>query len=85
MGNFGTMAVRFTIEFCKNQLDKYTEAEAAVLRSQSYSIGGRALTRANLSDIRAGIEYWAAKLSDAEAATKSGRYGIRTIRVIPHG
>ena len=33
-------------------------AEAAVLAGQSYEIGDRKLQRANLAEIRAGVEYW---------------------------
>ncbi len=79
------MAVRFSVAFCKEQLEKYTAAEAAVLRSQSYAIGGRNLTRANLSDIRAGIEYWAAKLADAESVANGACNGVRSLRAVPHG
>jgi hypothetical protein len=33
----------------------YVEAEAAVLRNQSYEMDGRKLVRANLADIRKGL------------------------------
>lgn len=40
------------------KLTEYLDAETAVLSGQSYSIGGRSLTRANLREIREGILYW---------------------------
>ncbi len=41
----------------KNErLKRYVEAEIAVLSGQSYTIGGRTLTRANLSEIRKAID-----------------------------
>jgi hypothetical protein len=40
----------------EERLARYLEAEAAVLRNQSYEMpDGRSVTRANLRDIRAGI------------------------------
>lgn len=36
----------------------WIKAELEVTTHQSYSIGSRSLTRANLSEIRATIEYW---------------------------
>lgn len=47
-----------TKEQAQAQLDKYLEAEAAVLASQSYEIAGRKLTRADLQWIQAGIKTW---------------------------
>jgi hypothetical protein len=47
------------------QLAAYLAAETAVLLGQSYTIAGRSLTRANLKDIREGIEYWSAKAASA--------------------
>jgi hypothetical protein len=39
-------------------LDAYILAERKVLAGQSYSIGDRALTRADLREIRDGIIFW---------------------------
>jgi len=40
------------------QLQKYLDAETAVLAGQSYEIGGRKLTRADLEFIQKGTEIW---------------------------
>lgn len=40
------------------RLAVYLTAEEKVLGGQSYSIAGRQMTRANLKEIRDGIEYW---------------------------
>lgn len=40
------------IERAKERLNAYYEAEKAVLSSQSYSVSGKMLTRADLSEIR---------------------------------
>lgn len=71
----------FDKDICKERLFLYLEAEAAVLRSQAYSIGGRTLTRANLSEIRDGIRTWNERLK----AAVNGSGGVVCRRVIPHG
>lgn len=40
------------------RLDAYLAAELAVLSGQEYEIAGRRLKRADLREIRAGIEQW---------------------------
>lgn len=54
------------------QLDAYMDAETAALNNQSYSIGGRTLTRANLKDIREGIQYWNAMVKELAAENNTG-------------
>lgn len=71
-----------TIETAKKHLDMWLDAEAAVATGQSYSIGSRSLTRANLSEIRNTITYWNNKVAELENASKNkGRN--RIIRVVP--
>lgn len=65
------MAV-FTKELCKKKLNTWLEAEEAVATGQSYQIGNRMLTRADLKQIREQMEYWAGKLAQAEAEEKNG-------------
>lgn len=50
----------------------YIAAEKAVLNSQSYSIAGRALTRANLPEIRAGRKEWEAVVRSENAGSQGG-------------
>ncbi|MBR8701449.1 MULTISPECIES: hypothetical protein [unclassified Fusobacterium] len=40
-----------TIEMCDRYIKLYLEAEEEILKSQSYTIDGQTLTRANLNDI----------------------------------
>lgn len=42
----------------ETQLTAYLAAETAVLSGQEYSIGSRRLKRADLAEIREGINYW---------------------------
>lgn len=53
------MAV-FSKELCSKKLNTWLAAEEAVATGQSYQIGTRMLTRADLKQIRAQMEYWAA-------------------------
>ena len=39
-------------------LDQWIAADLAVATVQSYTIGGRSLTRANAAEIRKNIDYW---------------------------
>lgn len=75
--------IRLSVATCRAKLDEYLTAESKVLNSQSYSIGGRTLTHANLSEIQKGIELWASRLDAAERA-EAGRGGVRMFTPIVH-
>ena len=60
------MAV-FTKEICQKKLNTWLAAEEAIATGQSYQIGSRMLTRADLKQVREEMEYWAGKLAEAEA------------------
>lgn len=47
-------------------------AEQAIATGQSYQIENRALTRADLKQVREELEYWAGKLAEAEAEEQHG-------------
>ncbi|WP_298023685.1 DUF6148 family protein [uncultured Dysosmobacter sp.] len=65
------MAV-FSKKLCETKLQIWLDAEEAVATGQSYQIGTRMLTRADLKQIREEMEYWAGKLAEAEAEEASG-------------
>ena len=65
------MAV-FSKELCQQKLKTWLAAEESIATGQSYQIGNRTLTRANLKQVREQMEYWAAKLAEAEKEEKSG-------------
>lgn len=50
--------VGITLELADARLTEYLTAERRVLENQAYEIEGRKLTRANLAEIRQGIDYW---------------------------
>ncbi|HJA66973.1 hypothetical protein B5F07_18335 [Lachnoclostridium sp. An169] len=69
-------------ETAQKHLDAWLEAEMAITTGQSYTIGSRVLTRANLTEVRNAITYWEDKVKKIENIEKNGgRNKIR--RVVP--
>lgn len=69
----------FTAAECLEQLTAWTAASLAVANNQSYSIKDRSLTRANASEIREQIKFWANELAKAQRAASGRsrtRYGV---------
>ena len=64
------MAV-FTKEMCQKKLNTWLAAEEAVATGQSYQIGSRMLTRADLASVRKQIDYWNNKVEQAEAVEQN--------------
>ena len=75
------MAV-FSKRICEQKVKTWLEAEEAIATGQSYQIGTRMLTRADLKYVREELEYWAGKLAEAEAEEQCGGR-IRAYRFIP--
>ena len=64
------MAV-FTKEVCQKKLNTWLAAEEAIATGQSYQIGSRMLTRADLASVRKQIDYWNNKVEQAEAVEQN--------------
>lgn len=62
----------FSAKICQEKLNTWLAAEESIATGQSYQIGTRMLTRADLDDVRKEMEYWAGKLAEAEAQEKNG-------------
>ncbi|MDQ0153416.1 hypothetical protein J2S20_002136 [Moryella indoligenes] len=60
----------FSKELCQKKLNTWLKAEEKIATGQHYQIGTRMLTRADLREVRKEIEYWAARLNEAESAEK---------------
>lgn len=71
-----------TLKIAKKHLNAWLEAELAVTTNQSYTIGSRSLTRADLSDIREQIVFWESKVAQLENQQKRGGRN-RIIRIVP--
>jgi hypothetical protein len=69
-----------TLSQAEDQLTAWLSASSAVAQGQAYSIGSRALTRANAREIRENIEFWDSKVR--RLADGSGG-GIRVRGITP--
>ena len=69
----------FTVEQCQAHLDAWLEADLAVSKGQSYTIGKRVLTRVNATEIAKNIRIWEDRLQQAKRKSS----GPRTIQIIP--
>jgi hypothetical protein len=61
-----------TLQIAQQRLTQYLDAEAAVLGGQEYRIADRSLKRADLAEIRKGIDYWSEKVENLSIGTASG-------------
>lgn len=76
------MANGISLEIAKKHLDAWLTAELEVTTHQSYTIGSRSLTKANLSEIRKQIEYWRNQVAWLENIEKRGGRN-RVFRAVP--
>jgi hypothetical protein len=70
-----------TLATAQAHLDTWLAAETQVAGGQSVAFDGRALTRANLSEIRQQIDYWSRHV---QRLTRGGA-GVSVQRLIVHG
>ena len=76
-------SIKTRLELYKTRLDLYIKAEAAILEgAQSYTIGSRHLTRADLAEIRKNITALESGIDELELAL-SGGGRRKSIRIIP--
>lgn len=76
------MANGISLEIAKKHLDAWLTAELEVTTHQSYTIGSRSLTKANLAEIRKQIEYWNDQVARLENIEKRGGRS-RVFRAVP--
>lgn len=67
-----------TQKVAEEHLQVWLEAELALASHQSYKIGTRMLTKADLGEVRQTIKYWEAK---ANQCSRTGRN--RMMRAVP--
>lgn len=70
----------WTLADAQRHLDLWLEADAAVATGQSYKIGTRSLTRANVDEIENRIKFWRKEVSRLEAGRSPG---ARVFRGVP--
>lgn len=71
-----------TLAIAKKHLEAWLMAELEVTTHQSYTIGSRSLTKANLSEIRKQVEFWQNQVVRLENIEKRGGRN-RVYRVVP--
>jgi hypothetical protein len=59
-----------TLTQAESQLTQWLACLDAISTSQTYSIAGRSMSRANLSDVHEQIEYWDRKVKRLSASGK---------------
>jgi hypothetical protein len=67
-----------TLTQAESQLTLWLAASAAVATSQSYTIAGRSLTRADAATIQAQIDYWNGMVQKLTAQAASSPFTGRT-------
>ena len=68
------------VEIKKNRLKLYYEAEEKVLNSQSYTLGSKTLTRADLTSIQSMIKKLEGEIASLEQYGTTKR---RSVRIVP--
>ena len=68
-----------TIEEARENLTMWLDAERAISTGQSYKIGTRSLSRADLSMVASRIALWRTELEKLE----NGPQGLRVVRAVP--
>lgn len=71
-----------TLKEAQQHLEMWLNAESEIATSQSYTIGTRSLTRANLKEVRDQIKFWQNKVAELER-TESRKGRNRAYRAIP--
>lgn len=70
------------LEIARKHLEAWLAAELEVTTHQSYTIGSRSLTKADLSEIGERIKYWTNEVSRLENLEARGGRN-RVFRVVP--
>ena len=70
------------IEIARHHLNAWLEAELELTTHQSYKIGSRSLTKADLGQIRKQIEFWQNRVAQLENTEKRGGRN-RVVRAVP--
>lgn len=70
----------WTLEEAQSRLSMWLEAEEAVSTGQSYKVGSRAVTRANLKEIADRIKFWRNEVMRLENERGTG---VRVKRIVP--
>jgi hypothetical protein len=67
------------LQTAKLHLQSWLESELAVATGQSYKIGSRSLTRADLSEIKERIKFWSNEVDRLENGRPKGIKAYRAV------
>lgn len=67
-----------TLQQAEAKLQLYLDAIDKIILKQRVEIDGQSLTRANLADVEAAVQFWDGKVK-ALSASASGRRRVRTV------
>ncbi len=76
------MKAKTPLARAQEHLAAWLEAELEVTTHQSYAIGSRSLTRANLGEIRRQIQFWQNEVARLENVARQGGRN-RVLRAVP--
>jgi U3 small nucleolar ribonucleoprotein component len=71
-----------TLKQADAHLQAWLKAELEITTSQSYKIGTRSLTRADLAQVREQVKFWQNKVNELQNAEKRGGRN-RVYRAVP--
>ncbi len=66
------MTTKEKLERAERHLELWMEAEEAIASGQSYTMGKRSLTRANLKEVLEMLKYYEGKIAELEVLLKRG-------------
>ena len=71
-----------TLDQAQEHLEAWLEAELEITTHQSYQLGSRTLTLANLEEVREQIDYWDKKVAELAALEENGTRRGKTYRAV---
>ena len=75
------MAGLYSVELCQRMVKASEDALAKALEAQSYSIGGRSLSRASVNDCQKQLDLWLGRLADAQGKRRGKAFVVASV---PH-
>lgn len=71
----------YTVELCEEMVAASRKALAKALEAQSYSIGGRSLSRATVDNCQKQLDLWLGRLATAKGLRRGKAFCVASI---PH-
>ena len=75
------MAGIYSVELCQKMVAASEAALEKALEAQSYSIGGRSLSRASVESCQKQLDLWLGRLATAQGSAVARRSALRLFRI----